>query len=322
MNYRRFGRTGIEVSELVIGGGYVGGILLHADDATKQTLLERSLAAGINLIDTAASYGDGQSEIAIGDLLRAMPADARPLVPTKFSVDPAAGDLAGQIERSLTQSLQRLGMDRVCAFTLHNFIGEKGFTVAHALDDDGVFDCLDRLREQGYFDFTGFTAAGDPAGCKRIVESGRVDIAQVYYNMLNPSAAYPVADDWGSSNFAGLLAACRAHNVGVMNIRTFAAGVLASPVPHGREVSVTPNTDIAVEQARAAQVFEALGDAYGDRAQTALRFSLANPDISCVVIGLAELAHLETALAAQAMGPLPDAAIEKLKPLWLDNFGE
>ena len=52
-----------------------------------------------------------------------------------------------------------------------------------------------------------------------------------------------------------------------------------------------------------------------------LRFSLTHPDVSTVVIGLAELAHLEEALAAQAMGPLPDAAVQALEPVWASNFG-
>jgi aryl-alcohol dehydrogenase-like predicted oxidoreductase len=59
---------------------------------------------------------------------------------------------------------------------------------------------------------------------------------------------------------------------------------------------------------------------YGTRAQTALRFSLANPEFACVVIGLAELAHLEEALAAQAMGPLPAEAIAKLEPVYARGF--
>ena len=62
MRYRPFGRTGLQVSELVFGGGWVGGILIHQDDATKRAAIERALEAGINWIDTAPSYGDGKSE--------------------------------------------------------------------------------------------------------------------------------------------------------------------------------------------------------------------------------------------------------------------
>ena len=65
----------------------------------------------------------------------------------------------------------------------------------------------------------------------------------------------------------------------------------------------------AEEERRARAVVRRLGERYGTRAQTAIRFALANPDIACVLVGMAELAHLEEALAAAAMGPLPDEAL-------------
>jgi aryl-alcohol dehydrogenase-like predicted oxidoreductase len=68
-------------------------------------------------------------------------------------------------------------------------------------------------------------------------------------------------------------------------------------------------------------VFKLLGIEYGDRAQAAIRFSLANPNISCVVIGLAEIDHLKTALAAEQMGPLPATAVAQLRELYGRNFG-
>lgn len=53
MRYRRFGRTRLEVSELVFGGGAVGGLLVQRDDAAKRAAIRRALAAGINWVDTA-----------------------------------------------------------------------------------------------------------------------------------------------------------------------------------------------------------------------------------------------------------------------------
>jgi aryl-alcohol dehydrogenase-like predicted oxidoreductase len=48
MHYRTFGRTGLQVSELVFGGGWVGGVLIHQADATKLGTLRRAMQAGIN----------------------------------------------------------------------------------------------------------------------------------------------------------------------------------------------------------------------------------------------------------------------------------
>jgi aryl-alcohol dehydrogenase-like predicted oxidoreductase len=106
-----------------------------------------------------------------------------------------------------------------------------------------------------------------------------------------------------------------------MNIRVLAAGVLASEQRHGREVPMMPEAAIPTEEMRARAVWRLLDERYGTRAQTAIRFALANPDLACVVVGLAELSHLEEALAAAGMGPLPDEARAELRAVYAAGFG-
>jgi hypothetical protein len=77
---RPFGKTGLDVSELILGAGYVGGIIIHASDDTRRALIRRLLEAGINWIDTAESYGQGASEEALGWLLAELPEDQRPYI--------------------------------------------------------------------------------------------------------------------------------------------------------------------------------------------------------------------------------------------------
>jgi aryl-alcohol dehydrogenase-like predicted oxidoreductase len=74
--------------------------------------------------------------------------------------------------------------------------------------------------------------------------------------------------------------------------------------------------DMSAEEARARAVVARLGDRYGTRAQTAVRFALANPDLACVVVGFAEIGHIEEALAGAAMGPLPEEALAQLRDLY------
>jgi aryl-alcohol dehydrogenase-like predicted oxidoreductase len=126
---------------------------------------------------------------------------------------------------------------------------------------------------------------------------------------------------WSGQDFSGLIAACKAQGTAVMAIRVFAAGVLATDVRHGREVIVTRATDVPTEERRARAVFAALGGEHGTRAQTALRFVLADPDVSCAIIGLAEPAHLEEALAGEARGPLPRQALDALEAVYAADFG-
>jgi L-galactose dehydrogenase/L-glyceraldehyde 3-phosphate reductase len=318
MRYRAFGRTGLQVSELVFGGGFVGGVLIHADDDTKLRALRCGLDGGMNWIDTAPSYGDGQSEEALGWLLKEVA--AKPYLSTKVGLDLSRADLPGQIEASLEQSLKRLGRDSVDLFQLHNPIGlqtaGRTIGVRQVLGAGGVAETFERLRERGLFTFFGITALGDPAALREVITSGRFDSAQVYYNLLDPSAGQKVPAAWAEPNFEGVLAACRKHGVATMNIRVLAAGVIATDVRHGREMPIVQGFDMAAEEARVRAVFNKLGDGYGSRAQTAIRFALANPDLSCVIVGFAEVRHIEEALAGAKMGPLPEEALAALREVY------
>jgi D-threo-aldose 1-dehydrogenase len=318
MRHRAFGRTGLQVSELVFGGGFVGGILIHADDDTKLRALRCGLDGGMNWIDTAPSYGDGKSEDALGWLLKEV--DAKPYLSTKVGLDLTRADLPGQIEASLEQSLKRLDRDSVDLFQLHNPIGpepaERTIGVKQVLGAGGVAETFERLRDQGLFKFFGITALGDPGSLREVIASGRFDSAQVYYNLLNPSAGQSVPAAWSEPNYQGVLGACREHGVATMNIRVLAAGVIATDVRHGREMPIAPGFDITADEERVRAVFGRLGDRYGTRAQTAIRFALANPDLSCVVVGFAEIGHIEEALAGAELGPLPEEALAALREVY------
>ena len=191
--------------------------------------------------------------------------------------------------------------------------------VDDVLRPGGILDALEAVRGQGLARFIGLTAAGEAAACREVIASGRCDAAQVYYNMLNPSAARASGTAIPGHDNAGLIAACKEHGAGVMAIRVLAAGVLATELRHGREgPPMMDDSEIADEEARARQALALLeidaegNTAYGARAQAALRYVLANPDVSCAVVGLATLEHLEAALVAAEMGPLPAAAVARL----------
>jgi D-threo-aldose 1-dehydrogenase len=327
MKTRRFGRSGLQVSQVVLGAGYVGGLLILADDETRRRALRRAVDAGINWIDTAPLYGQGRSEEALGWLLPEVQ-DRKPYLSTKVRLDLGRlGDISGEVERSVHESLKRLKRDSVDLLQLHNQIGARtgsGTLGAVSIDDvlkkGGIADALERMRDQGLTRLVGLTALGEAPAIVRALDTGRFDSAQVYYNLLNPSAARTMPAGWTGHDFAGVCAACRRHDVAMMNIRVFASGVLATDARTGREIAVTDNSDLDVESKRAHTALAAIGDGYGTRAQTALRFSLANPDLACVVVGVAEPLHLEEAIAAEAMGPLPAEAIARLEAVYARDF--
>jgi D-threo-aldose 1-dehydrogenase len=345
------GRTGLQISELAFGGGVTGGILIDADEATRHAALVRAVDAGINWIDTAPVYGNGASEETIGRHLDSL--SPRPHVSTKVRLEAEdLGDIAGAIERSLEQSLRRLRSDRLTLLQLHNHLGAGvgariSLQPGQVLGRGGVADTLDRLKQQGLIRAAGMTVAGDTKTCIDVIDSGRFDTAQVYYNAINPSAAWTeLPKGWcGGQDFCGVLGACARNLMGVFNIRVLAGGVLASPTPPERLFVMTTGTDLdnevrSAQKVRAALASEAsgqrghsevrapdtrpeagssaraaLGDAYGSPAQAALRFALGNSAFATRVIGLTTIAQLEEALAALAQGPLPGPAMAALEAL-------
>ena len=311
------------ISELVFGGGFVGGILIDADDDTRREAIRRALDGGINWIDTAPSYGQGQSESALGWLLAEL--HEQPYLSTKVSLDLSKrDDIAGQVERSLEQSLIRLGRDSVDLLQLHNPLGPAAdastLNVEDVLTDQGVADALEGLRAQGLTRFLGITALGDAGACRQVIDSGRFDTAQVYYNMLNPSAGRKMPPRWRGHSYDGIIDACRRQDMGIMAIRILAAGVLATDTRTGREIPVSAETHVEEEERRTRAVFASLGDGYGTRAQAAVRFAIANPDISGAIVGLATLSHLEEALVGAESGPLPKEAMAALDSVYESGF--
>ena len=133
--------------------------------------------------------------------------------------------------------------------------------------------------------------------------------------MINPSAAHGAGRKFPGQSFACILEACKAHGVGTMGIRVFAAGILATDVRHGREIIITDDTDVASEENRARASLLRLGMSasgdtpYGTRAETSLRYVLGEPMIDCAIVGLAKLDHLRQVLKASALGPLPSDAM-------------
>jgi len=324
MNYRRLGRTGLQISELAFGGGRSGGILIDADDDTRRRAVRLALDHGINWFDTAPQYGQGRSEEALGWLLAET--GERPRVSTKVMIgDDDLGDIAGRVERSLHESLRRLRRDSVDLLQLHNRIdaqpGNRAITAAHVLGPGGVAEGMERLRDQGLIRFMGLTALGDRHETRKVIDSGRFDTAQVYYNMINPSAARDTMPArWSGFDSTGIMAACRAQDMGILAIRIFAAGYLASPVRTGRESILTADTDADSEARMADAVFTALAEAHGSRAQTAVRFALSSRDVATAIVGLAEPSHLDEAVAAAKMGPLPAAALQRLEAFYKSGF--
>ena len=191
MEMRTYGRTGMKLSVLGFGCGAVGGLMVRGEARDQERAIARALDVGVNYFDTAVQYGNGESEKNLGRILQTLkPANA--IVGTKVRLPGAHyGRIAEAITQSLDNSLTRLRRERVDVFHLHNAIthggGGHALSVRQVLDE--VVPTFRRLRDAGKIRFLGFTAVGDTAALREVVDSAAFDSAQVVYNMLNPSAA-------------------------------------------------------------------------------------------------------------------------------------
>jgi aryl-alcohol dehydrogenase-like predicted oxidoreductase len=326
MEQRSLGRTGLRVSALGFGCGDVGGLIVKGTPAERERAVSRAVEAGVNYFDTAASYGNGVSERNLGQTLKAV--GVRPYVGTKFRLDPAETDVAGAITRALEASLQRLGMDGVDLFQLHNLIVApdgapapgRGIPAGRVLDE--VVPALAALKRQGKIRFAGVTGLGDTAAVQAVIDAGVVDTAQVCLNILNPSAAVAVSAGFPAQDFRRLLDHARARGVGVINIRVLAGGALSGTMErHALAMpSVAPiasGPDYAADVAQAQRLRPVVDKGYAeDLVEASVRFALTSAAVSTVLVGYSTFEHLERAIAVVERGPLPAAAVDLLNGLW------
>lgn len=329
MELRPLGRTGLRVAVLGFGCGNVGGLMVRGGRAERERAVARAVELGVNYFDTAPLYGDGTSEVHLGQALRALGLDKRVgtdlFVGTKVRLAPAElADIPGAVARSCEASLRRLGMERVDLLQLHNPVRleRQGGHVSAREVLEQVVPALGRLREQGKIRFAGFTALGDTPALQQVVDAGPLEAAQVCFNLLNPSAAYPLPAGFPAQDFAGLLPRLQARNTGAIVIRVLAAGALSGtparhPVAAPAVDPIASGPDYAADVRRAQSLEPLVKEGHaGSLVEAALRFALTSPAVSTVLLGYSSLDHLEYAAACMAKGPLPPPALARLSGLW------
>src|SRR6202047_203065 len=117
MEQRVLGRTGVKLSVLGFGCGAVGGLMVRGAPADQERAVARAIEHGINFFDTAAAYGDGESEKNLGRVLKSLRPEI--FLSTKFTVLPRDhGRIGEALTASLEASLRRLGRGRGDLFPL------------------------------------------------------------------------------------------------------------------------------------------------------------------------------------------------------------
>jgi aryl-alcohol dehydrogenase-like predicted oxidoreductase len=317
MKYRRFGRTGWEVSELGYG---MWGMASWSNSSDEESLrsLQTAVEHGVNFFDTAYAYGQGHSESLLGQTVRANPGKrlyTASKIPPKTLQWPAPADSTlaqsfppDHVEEYVHRSLENADLQQIDLMQFHTWSDEW-------MRDDRWFYKLDDLRSQKLINAIGISInRWEPWNGLRAVRSGQIDAVQVIYNIFDQNPE----DE--------LFPACREHDVAVIARVPFDEGTLTGTLtreskwPEGdwRNTYFVPENLIpAVEKAdEIKKVLDAWNREHETRItmpELALRFILNNQDVSTIIPGMRKLHHVEANVAASDAGSLPTDLQEKMR---------
>jgi uncharacterized protein len=278
MNYRRMGRTGIEVS--VLGFGCMRLPTLGAPDkideeaATK--LLRDAIEHGVNYVDTAwfyhaTSFGQaGQSEPFVG---RALSGGWRERVQLATKLPQQIIRERGDMDRFLAQQLERLRTDHIDFYLVHGLDGDAW----NRMRDLGVREFLDGARERGLIRFPAFSFHGHKDDFPRIVDE--------YEGWAFGQMQYNYMDTDYQAGYSGLRYAAE-KGLGVVVMEPLKGGRLANNLPPEMKA-----------------VFDGQPEGWSP-AEWALRYVWNEPGVSLLLSGMNGSDQLEENLrVAQAAEP-------------------
>ena len=312
MRTTALGGTGITVTELCFGASPIGslpGLYEHPVDEDRGVeTVEAVLSSAIRFIDTSNGYGlAGESELRIGRAIArtGLPDDV--VIATK--VDPATGDpdfSGDRVRRSLEESLERLGLDRVPLLHLHD---PERIPFEQGIAPDGPLRALVELKERGLVDAIG-VAGGPVPLLTQYLDTGEFDVVLSHnrFTLLDRSAE-------------ALFRTARDRGLGVLNAAPYGGGILSRGPAAVPRYAYGQGGRTAVEAAGAMEA--ACARAGVPLGAAALQFSLRSDLVDSTVVGMSSPARLaETEVLAAT--DVPDALWAELETLlpaastWLD----
>ncbi|HEY2252109.1 MAG TPA: aldo/keto reductase [Planctomycetaceae bacterium] len=303
MQYRQLGSTGISVSAVSFGAGPVSGLLTSTAVDSQRAVISRAVELGVNWFDTAAAYGDGQSEANLGAALAEIRSEQPLHVATKVRVRlTTETDLRPLVVASVKDSLSRLRLPRVTLLQIHNSITPNrndqptSITVDDVLGPTGLLAGMEEARAAGWVEHFGLTGIGDADSLHAVMQSGRFATIQAPFHVLNPSALRATPAAACDPDYGGFLRTAAALGMGIFAIRVFAAGALlgAEPSAHTLKTPFFPLALYRRDEARARQLVQRIGS-LGAVREIALRYVLSQPQIASAIVGLGAIEHIEEA---------------------------
>jgi aryl-alcohol dehydrogenase-like predicted oxidoreductase len=294
---RSLGKTGLQVSELGLGGLFVASFASPLEKA--RGTVSRALDLGINYIDTAPTYRD--SEEVLG---KALMGEKRPFIlSTKLGgrPQPFAPQDPQCLLASVEESLRLLGRKTIDILMIHepDRPGQYDWWSDWENFTGPVLDVLAELKEKGTIRFTGIGGTTTHE-LTRIIATGRFDVALIAYNFSLL---------WREAQIEAIPAA-RDMGMGI---------ILGSPLQQGalsrRYDDQIANGAAWMSKPRREQfkaLYRYLEEIDMPIAELGIRFCLSNPDVSTVLFGASSAGEVEQNVAAAAKGPLPGKIMKRL----------
>ncbi|EMA01654.1 aldo/keto reductase [Haloferax denitrificans] len=315
MDSRPLGTTGFDVSEIALGTWQLGGSWGSVTDDEAYDAIEAALDAGIDFLDTADVYGDGDSERRIGDALADRDDDV--VVATKAGrrLDPheADGYNRENLERFVDRSRDNLGVDSLDLVQLHCPPRDVYYRPE-------VFDALSELRDAGKIDHYGVSVEKVEDGLKAIEYDG-VETVQIIFNPLRQRPAELFFRE------------AKRRNVGVIVRVPLASGLLTGALSEDAEFGEDDHRNFNrhgeafdVGETFAGIPFEdglAAADAIQEvvpegvsLAQFTLRWILSFDAVSTVIPGSKTPAHIRDNVAAASLPPLSADQFQRVEEVY------
>ncbi len=302
MEYRRFGRTDMQVSEIGYGmWGLAGWSGSEQEEVFNSLML--SVELGCNFFDTAWAYADGISEEILGKLIKQFP-EKRLYTATKippknrkwpskptFTIDEVFP--ADYIEEYVNHSLKNIGVETIDLMQFH--VWEDAWA-----DRDEWKEVCTRLTKAGKVRHWGISInRWEPDNSLRTLETGHIDAVQVIYNIFDQNP-----EDQ-------LFPLCRKLDIGVISRVPFDEGTLTGmltketvfPANDWRSTYFVPeNLNSSVDHADALKPLVPEGMTM---AEMALRFILCNPDVHTTIPGMRRERNVRMNMATSDGSGLP-----------------
>ncbi len=314
MQYRILGRTALKVSEVgfgawAIGGNAHGNSYGPTDDAASVAAVRRAVDLGCTFFDTADVYGWGHSEEVLGQALEGV--RDRVVLATKVGGDFYHGGVRmnfdpGYIAFALERSLRRLRTDRVDLYQLHN-------PPAEIMSDPRTYDALEALKAEHKVDHYG-VSIHEPVEGLACLDSAKPEVLQIPFSLFR--------QEWIDELFAE----ARRAGVGLVAREPLGNGFLAGRMAPDRRFpagDIRAHWPVPMVRGRlmAAEHLAFLADAGRTRAQAALRFVLAFPEVGVTIPGIKTPEQADEDLAASDAPPLTPADMDRARSLYTRDFG-